>query len=175
MTTGIDRQRVTADLAREWLSGLSGARRAEGERLLGDLVAGWAEEADATPDPNAVLRFQRSDLEAAGAGRDANGRLEALRLIVLRRAIDRLGAETYALGVAILDAKVGGEEARGRGRDLLDRAEALAPGVKALPQNPEAVPLRRELNDAVMEALFAVEGKAMSPRLERERQQRAGH
>jgi hypothetical protein len=35
------------------------------------------------------------------------------------------------------------------------------------------MPIRRELGDAMMEALFAVEGMAMSARLDRERQSRA--
>jgi hypothetical protein len=146
---------------------MDAAQRAEGERLLAELVASWAEEADSTPEPLAVLRFQKSDLEAAGAGRDPVERLDALRLMILRRRVERLGAATYALGIAILEGEMTGDEAGTRGRELLSEAEALGQRVKALPQTPEVVPVRRELGDAVMEALFAVEGKAMSARLDR--------
>jgi hypothetical protein len=169
MSDGIDKAGVAAELAPEWIGGLAGPQRAEGERLLAELVSGWADEADSTPDPAAVLRFQRRDLEAAGAGKDPLERLEALRLAVLRRKVDQLGAATFALGVAILDGAVSAEEGRRRGRALLNEAEALGPLVKELPPTSEAMPVRRELGDAVMEALFAVEGKAMSARLDRER------
>jgi len=172
MSDRIDQEAVVAELAPEWIGGLAGPQRVEGERLLAELVRGWAEDADSTPDPAAVLRFQHRDLEAAGAGRDPLGRLAALTLAVLQRNVERLGTATFALGVAILDGAIGGEESRSRGRELLSEAEALGSMVKALPQSPEAMPVRRELSDAVMEALFAVEGKAMSSRLDRERQDR---
>jgi hypothetical protein len=172
MSDGIDQEAVVAELAPTWIGHLVGPQRAEGERLLAELVRGWAEEADSTPDPAAVLRFQHRDFEAAGAGRDPLGRREALRLAVLRRKVERLGAATFALGVAILDGAIPEEDSLSRGRALLSEAEALGSLVKALPQSPEAMPVRRELSDAVMEALFAVEGKAMSSRLDRERQDR---
>ena len=76
--TGIDTRRAAADLA-PWLDGLDPAHHAEGERLLAEVVTDWAREADPTPDPQAVLAIQRERLEAAGRGRDADGRLAVLR------------------------------------------------------------------------------------------------
>ena len=155
---GIDREAVLGELEPRWLDGLEGAERSEAAALLRELVDDWALEADATPNPDAVLAIQRSQLEAA-----ADGGLDALRARVLTRRAEHLGAETFALGRAILAGTVDDQEARSHGRELLARAEALGPELR---DGPEAA--RRELNDAVMEALYAVERKAMSPRLARE-------
>jgi len=173
MSERIDTDRVVAELAAGWVDRLPGAQRAEAEDLLAEVVALWAQEAEGTPDAEAVVTVQRNDLEAAWAKQDPAGRLETLGIEVLRRQVDRLGGQTYALGVAILDGSVSDEEAQRRGRELLDGAERLGPRVRELPQSPQTMPIRRELGDAMMEALFAVERKAMSARLDRERQSRA--
>ena len=138
------------------------------------LVADWAREADHTPNPAAVLRFQREDLEARTAGRDGSGRLEALRAHVLARRVDHLGARTFALGKGILAGDVADGDARARGEALREEADAFAEELRELPETPELERVRRALGDAVMEALFAIERKAMSPRLARESGDQAG-
>jgi hypothetical protein len=165
---GIDTERVLGELRAEWLDGLEGAQRDEAERLLAEVVDDWAREADPTPDPEAVLRFQRDDLETHGRGRDAAGRLDTLRTHVLTRRAEHLGTETFRLGRAILTGEAKDPDARERGRELLRRAEALAGELRGLQASPEADAAKRELSDATMEALYAVERKAMSPRLARE-------
>ncbi len=166
--TGIDRKSVLAELEGGWLDGLEGERREEARRLLAELVADWAREADPQPDPTAVLGFQREELEGLGRGRDATGRLGALRTLVLSRRVDRLNAETFALGKTVLQGTAEDEDARRRGRVLLAEAEAIAPLLDELEPGPRTSAIRRDLGDAVMEALYAVERKAMSARLARE-------
>ena len=172
--TGINKERVIAELSPEWLAGLEGARLEEGRRLLAQIADDWAREADPTPDPAAVHRFQREDLEALGHGRDAAGRLDALRTRALGRRVDRLSVGTYALGRAILNGSVEDEGARGQGGALLREAEAIAAELKRLPRSPETEPIHRDLGEAVMEALYAVERKAMSARLARDAGQSQG-
>jgi hypothetical protein len=166
--TGIDKERVIAELSPEWLAGLEGEQLAEGRRLLAEIVDDWAREADPTPDPAAVHRFQREDLEELGRGRDAHGRLEALRTRALGRRVDRLSVGTFGLGKAILSGSVDEDEGRRRGEAFLRDAEALAAELKRLPGSPAVDAIQRDLGEAVMEALYAVEHKAMSPRLARE-------
>ena len=161
---GIDTRAVFDELAPEWLAGLDGAELEEGRTLLAEIVDDWAREADSTPDPGAVLTIQREELQTAGAGRDAAGRLAALRARALTRRVEHLSAETFALGRAILDGSATDPDARDHGRRLLDEAERLG---AALRDAPELQSARRELSDAVMEALYAVERQAMSPRLAR--------
>jgi len=161
---GIDTSAVLAELAPEWLAGLDGDARDEGEALLREVVDDWAREADSTPDPDAVLAIQRADLDALAGGGD---RLGALRVRALTRRAEHLGVETFSLGRAILDGTAGDDdEARARGRALLERAEALGEELSTA-ADPRLDTARRELSDATMEALYAVERKAMSARLSR--------
>jgi hypothetical protein len=156
-----DADALLAELAPEWLAGLEGAELAEGRELLAEVVADWAREAGSTPDPAAVLAIQRADLRPPA---DAEGRLRALRARVLTRRVDRLSAETFALGRAILDGSATDPGARERGRELLDEAERLGDALRDAPGLEGA---RRELSDALLDALYSVERKAMSPRLAR--------
>jgi hypothetical protein len=156
--SGIDRQALLGELEAEY--------GAEARDELQWLVDDWAREADPTPNPGAVLRFQREDLEARTAGRDGEAKLDALRTHVLARRVDQLSARTFALGKEILS----GDEAdgRARGEALRKEADALADELNRLPPSPDQDPIRRALGDAMLEALFAIERKAMSPRLARE-------
>ena len=165
--TGIDKERVIAELSPEWLAGLEGSELEEGRRLLAGIVDDWAREADATSDPAAVHRFQREDFDALGEGRDAADRLEALRLRALGRRVDRLSVGTFALGKAILSGAIDREEARSRGEAFLRQAEGLAAELKRLDRSPAVEAIQRDLSEAMMEALFAVERKATSARLAR--------
>ncbi len=149
-------------------SDLGGALTPEDRARLEWLVADWAREADGTPDPAAVHRFQREDLGARLAGRQGTARLDAFRAHVLARRVDRLGARTFALGRAILDGSVGDDEARTQGEALRREADGLAAPLRELPPDPALEPTRRALADAAVEALFAIERGAMSPRLARE-------
>jgi hypothetical protein len=164
---GIDKGQVLVELTPEWLAGLDGAQFDEGQRLLGEVVDDWALEADSTPDPGAVLAIQRKELAARGTGQDADGRLHVLRSRVVERKVDRLSAATYALGKAILDGSANDDEARAQGKAYLADAEEIAAELDSLGVASGA-PVRRELGDAVMDALYAVERKAMSIRLARD-------
>jgi hypothetical protein len=164
---GIDKSQVLVELTPEWLAGLDGAQFDEGRRLLGEVVDDWAREADSTPDPDAVLAIQREELAARGRGQDAAGRLRVLRSRVVERRVDRLSAATYSLGKSILDGSADDEQAREQGRTYLSEAEAIAAELDALGVAP-GEPVRHELGDAVMDALYAVERKAMSIRLARD-------
>ena len=99
----LDQTAIVSELARAWLDGLAGAEEAEGRQLLVELVGDWAREADPQPNPQAVLRFQREDLEGLRAGKGPPQRLQALRGVVLGRQVDRVSADAFALGKAVVD------------------------------------------------------------------------
>lgn len=161
----VDWNEVRAGQETRWLDGLDGAQLEEGRELVREVVDDWQREAQTTANPAAVLEIQQADLEEmAGAGTDA---LHLLRTRVLQRRVDRLGSATLALGQGILDGSVEDERGREEGRRLLGQAEALAGELDDLGPSPRAEAIRRELGDAVMEALYAVERKAMSARLAR--------
>jgi hypothetical protein len=163
----VDRTALHEQLGQTWLEGLSGAEREEGERLLAEIVDDWVREASSTPDPSAVLAIQKRELEERAPGGGPAERLQALRRRAVERRIDHLDTAAFALGKDVLAGSADDEEARSRGREYLDRAEALSGELDRLGA-PAGDPARRALGDAVLDALYAVERKAMSPRLARE-------
>lgn len=167
--TDVDWDDVRAQLGAEWLDSLDGDRRADGQALIDELVTDWAREAATSSDPAGVLRFLRQDLEDLRAGSTDADPLAPLRFGVARRQVDRVSAQTFALGKAVLAGSVDDAEARRQGRALLDQVERLAADAQHLPDE-RAAALRRELGDASLEARYAMERGALSLRLERERQ-----
>jgi hypothetical protein len=119
----VDQGALVADLASTWLAGLDVADRDEALPLLRSLVADWAQEADPMPDPAAVVRFQREALEATAA-QSGGDRLPGLELELLRRRVDRLNAAAFHLGLEVVDGNTTSDEARLRGRELLDQLRA---------------------------------------------------
>lgn len=163
----IERDALVDELSSTWLDSLDGADREAGRRLLEAIVDDWAAEARGTPNPDDVLRFQRKDLDAAGARLGPADRLAVLRRRVLGRRVELLNARSHELGRAVVGEKVGDKRARRDGRALLDEAAGLARELRELPTSPELAPIRRELEEAMLDALYAVERKAMSSRLAR--------
>jgi hypothetical protein len=149
------------------LSGLDGVALAEGRSLAAELVADWAREADGDPDVEAINKVQRDDLDAALADKTGGARLTALRVHTLERLVRHLGGKTYLLGCARIDGKVTPEAAHDQGKQLLTQVEALTARAKAVGDADGEARIRRALEDAFMEALYAIEGQAMSLRLGR--------
>jgi hypothetical protein len=161
--TAVDWDLVARKLEQQ-LEGLEGEDLQTGRRAVAEVLADWKREADGQDDPAAVHRFQREDLAAQLSGLDPAGRLGVLRARAVGRKVDRLNVRALALGRSV----VSGEDGEAEGRALLTAAEELAPQVAALPGSPEKAAIKRDLDEAVMDALYAVERKAMSQRLARE-------
>jgi hypothetical protein len=163
------------DLEPRVLAGLAGPDLERGRALLGRLAGDWLEEARAGGAlASQVLTILRSDLERDAGPLSPRDRLVLLEAEVLDRELRAIGNESFALGKQIIDGQVDDVAARARGRDLLGRLEAIAPRVDAITLEPRRVALRRQVEDGMLEALYAVERKAMSPRLSRYAQDAGG-
>ena len=161
-------EELQKDLEPRVLAGLSGDELARGRALLGSLLPYWEAEARAGGDQaEQVLAILRGDLERDAGPLAPRERLGLLEAEVLDRELRALSNESFALGKQIVDGAVGDDEAKRRGRALLGRVEALSPKVDAIAIEARRVPLRRQVEDTLLEALYAVERKAMSPRLSR--------
>ena len=161
---GINQEKVFDELSSEWLSEFRGPESVEASELLRAIIADWASAANVSDDPEAINVIQRATLEPAVRERAPAGRLAVLRAKVLEQ---KLGTRTLALGKAIVDGQIDSDEARSTGEKLLAEAEELGPMIGAVDDQELMRPLRRELGEAFLEALFAVERKAMSLRLNR--------
>lgn len=154
--------------------GLEGQELIEARRLFEALVADWKREAGSGSDAEAIHAAQVKDIESKMGGKSAKARLDALRLEVMTRRVRRVSAQSFELGTSILDGKTEAASAKNEGQRLLKEAEDLGEELKRFPESDETRRLRRDLGDALMEALFAVEGKAMSQRLHRHAGDQAG-
>jgi hypothetical protein len=160
-----DRQGLLDDVAAAATGGMVAGDAAWMRELLDELVGDWYREAGADDDAPAVLELLRGELERALAGKPAAERLEVVRAGVLDRRIRRLGVQTFELGKQIIDGRVDGTHARTRGQALMDGIEAVAAEVRTLAAADVRARLGRDLQEASLEALYAIEGKAMSHRL----------
>lgn len=153
------------EIAQPLLDGLDGAQAEEAQQLTDELIADWRREAGSGDDAPGVLAILKQDLFEAAQGRAADERLELLRGQTAERAIDRLGARSLDLGERVLAGDVDDEAAREEGRAIMDEASRLSPRVQGLRQGDVAQRLKRDLSEINLEALYAVERKAMSHRL----------
>jgi len=168
MSPPLDRDAALEHIRSTWPAALSEADQERALPAARELVTDWAREADTMPDPAAVGRYQREDLDAtiAQVGGDP---VKGLELELLKRRVNQLNAATFRLAQEILDGTVPDDESKPRGNELLKRCEQLAAEARDLDSNPVVVGIRRSLEESMLDALFAVERKAMSPRLARAR------
>jgi hypothetical protein len=158
-----------AELAPEVLAAVPPADTGRASTALRALTADWLREAAATDAATGhrVLQILTTDMERQLAARPPAEKTAWIEAVLLQRQVDAVAARTFALGREILDKAVGDDEARARGAALLAEVEALAPRVRAVTDPTLRAPLDQALQDALMEALFAVERKGMSLRLSR--------
>lgn len=156
------------DLAPRVLAGLAGDDVERGRALLGRLLPYWLEEARAggALGPQ-VIEILRNDLQRDAQPLSPRDRLVLIDADILDRELRALANDSFALGKQVIDATVSDDIARDRGRALLAQLELLRPRVDAIALDAKRLALRQQLEDALLEALYAVERKAMSPRLNR--------
>ncbi|HEX7838892.1 MAG TPA: hypothetical protein VF469_15550 [Kofleriaceae bacterium] len=160
-----DRQALLDSLLTSTAIGMPTGDAARMRELLDELVRDWLREAGTDDDAPAVIDLLRKDFNATVAGKPGPARLEVVRAQVLDRRIRRLGVQTFALGKQLVDGGVSRDEARSRGEALMKEIDAVASQVRALADAGARARLGRDLQEASMEALYAIEGKAMSLRL----------
>jgi hypothetical protein len=156
MTDAKKKPSMAEELEARFAEGLKGADLSEAKRLIEALVADWKREAGSGPDAEAIHAEQWKDIESKAGSETAKA-----------RRVRRVSAQTFELGTSILDGKTKAATAKTDGRRLLKEAEGVSEDLKSFPESEDTRRLRRDLGDALMEALFAVEGKAMSQRLNR--------
>jgi hypothetical protein len=148
-----------------WLAGLSERETDEGRTLVDALMADWTREA--TSNPAAIGALQRQELAEAGQGKSPVERLDLLRAEVAKRRINQLSVQSYALASHLIDGTIDPATARAQGESLLTDVDTLTSAVKTIDDADTQRRLHRDLNEVRMEALYAVEQKAMSLRLNR--------
>ena len=165
MSTTTDRQVLLDEVTASATIGMSASDAARTRALLDELVRDWYREAGTDDDAQAVLDLLRREHGASLAGMPPSARIDAVRAAVLDRRIRRLGVQTLELGKRIIDGGVPRDDARARGEALMKEIEAAAAEVRTLADPGTRARLGRDLQEASMEALYAIEGKAMSHRL----------
>jgi hypothetical protein len=157
---------LLAEVGPEVLPGLPGPAD-EARAELRDLLADWLREAGHDADSPAVVALLRKEYLAAQAVRSPAERRDLLRAESLERSVRRLGVATLALASGVVDKTVAVDEARARGKELMAELDALGPRFQAVTDPQRAARLRDDIQEARLEALYAVDGKIMSLRLAR--------
>ena len=162
-----DAATLVAQLAPRVLAGMTSEEQAQGEALLAALVDHWLAEASAGTVGHQVLAILTGDLDAAIRDKAPEARLELLRAQLLERRLQLLSTRSFDIGRRVVDGAVDPATAGADGRAILAEVEAMAPEVRAIKDPVLQAPLNRMLQEIMLEALYAVEHKAMSGRLSR--------
>lgn len=150
---------------------MTSADRSQSESKLEALLSDWLREAGDDDTAADTLDILRQDFLAKIQGKSAAERLQVLTIETLDRRVRALGRDSFALGTRVIDGAIARNQARARGQDLMHQADTLAEEVRAVGDPSATEPLRRELEEISLEALYAIEQKAMSHRLSRYAQQ----
>ncbi len=160
------RDALIEELRTTLLSGLVEPWMSQGEALVPTLADDWLREAGAAPDPTAVLTILRDDLAGAVAGGEPEDRLDRLRHEVLIRRVRAAGRRSFDLAKQAIDGAIDDNAARAAGEDLITELHALSLEVRTQ-EDPQSVRvLTTALEPAQLEALYLLERKAMSRRLD---------
>jgi dsRNA-specific ribonuclease len=161
----LDRQALLDRAVAAASGGMSNDDMPRMRELLDVLVRDWLREAGDDADAPAVIELLYKDFRTAIAGQPAQIRLAWVQAQVLDRSIRRLGVQTFALGKQLIDGTVARDAGKPRGEALLHELEAVTREVKDLKDPGAKARLMNDVQEASMEALYAIEGKAMSLRL----------
>jgi hypothetical protein len=157
--------KLAQELEPSLLHGMDPQDRARGQALLRDLTTDWVREARSDPDLEVrVLEILREDLDKKTSDAKPRRRLAVLTAEVLDRRLRPLAVAARQLGRAAIDEP--STDMATQGRTLLEDLKPLGANIAPLPDDL-ARPLRRELEESTLDALYAVERKAMSRRLAR--------
>jgi hypothetical protein len=137
----------------------------DSDALVDELLDDWQREAGEDAHAPAILALLRREfLDQAGA-RDETGRHELLLEHVLDRRIRRASVRSLNLGRRVMDGAIESEQARSEGEALMSEAKEIAPLIRELGDSEVVARLQRDLQEVTLEALYAIERKAMSRRL----------
>jgi hypothetical protein len=160
-------EQLTNELANAALAGLSESEARAARAELSEMAVDWLREAGTDKDAPAILDLLRREFAPQLAGKSPEQRRDVVRSASLERCVRRLSAQSYALGQKIIEKKISAEEARREGEALMAASDALAPRWQAIVDANAKANLQRQIQDVRLEALYAVERKAMSVRLSR--------
>ena len=155
---------LLAEMAPLVLPGLPGPPE-EAQKELRDLLTDWLREAGNDGDSAAVIALLRKEYLEAQRGRSDAERRDLLRAQSLERMVRRLGVLTFALASRAMDKAIPAAQARTEGQELMARLDAPAPRFQAITDPHLVDTLRNDIQEARLEALYAVDGKVMSLRL----------
>lgn len=160
-----DRKALLETVTAQVIAGMSVDDAARTRPLLKKLVDDWYREAGTDDDAQAVLELLRGELEAEVRALAPAARVEAVRAAVLDREVRQLGVKTFQLGKQVIDRAVPPETASVQGQALMRLLDQAAGEVKKLADAAVRARLVRDLQEASMEALYAIHHKGMSLRL----------
>ena len=153
--------------------GMPEMQRSRAHTQLDALITDWLREAGDDETTADTIDILREELEAKIAAASPAERLQVLEIETLQRRVRALSRESFELGKKLVDGAIARDAAGEQGQALMERADALGKEVAALNSAEAGEQLARELQEISLEALYAIEKKAMSLRLNHYAQDRS--
>lgn len=144
---------------------LDEAERQPINELARELATEWLREAGHDEYTAQIMYLLRGEFAATMVKLDASQRRDFLRAEVYDRRARRLGRLSFALGKRVVDQSIAPADAEIAGRAILEELAVLTRLVETLRDRERVRVLRVELQEASLEAVYAVQGGAMSHRL----------
>jgi hypothetical protein len=167
-------EQLVKELEPEALGGLPAAQATEARAELSELAADWLREAGNDRDAAEILALLRTEFHEKLDGKSPMERRDIVRWQSVERRLRRLSVQSYALGKKVVDGTIADDQARTEGEALMAASDAITARWKAIVDPQAKANIQRDLGEVQMEALYAIEKKAMSLRLGRYAAHREG-
>jgi hypothetical protein len=133
-----------------------------------ELLADWQREASDPKVRDRVLDLLRDDLLAQLQGAQPADQRAVLSTELADRHSREVSRRSLDAARRRQRGELGPDEAREVGQQLLDELKPLQREVDALADGPRKQELQQRLQEVSLEALFLVDGKVTSPRMQRQ-------
>ncbi len=130
------------------------------------LAKAWMAEAERYPDlRDDILERHQSDFTTYLGDSQGPARQERLLAATLDHRLRRLNVRSRDLGQGVIDSTIENSQAKQEGQALMDELKPLGATIATIKDEALRRPLEREYQETSLDALYAVDRKVMSRRL----------
>ncbi len=157
---------LQGELSERWLAGMTGDLHDEAAGILESLCSIWADLASKTEHPSTAVERYRSELDSTGVDRPPMDRINVLRVLLAGHEVRQLSQRAFETAKR-LSGRQGEPEALREADQILTQTEVLNGRLNQIGWESTVQPLRYELSETNLDALFLKGAKNTSLRMGR--------